>query len=261
MSATERFVELVRGPEPRLRLDEAALLVAAHRYPDLDVDAELARIDDLAAGVGPPTLDGVVAHLFAHEGFTGDRETYDDERNSFLNDVLDRRRGLPISLSILLVEVGRRLGVPLAPVSMPGHFLVRDRVDADVFVDPFDGGRLLDADGAAAIFRAAHGPGARLDPEHLLPASPRAVVARVLANLKVRYAGGRRAGDLVWVTRLRAAIPGVPVDERRDLARALAAHGRFDEAAAELDALADLVPGADAHELRHLAIGLRARLS
>jgi regulator of sirC expression with transglutaminase-like and TPR domain len=261
MSPTERLVALVRDPESRLRLDEAALLVAAHRYPDLDVDAELARVDELAAGVPEPTLDGLIAHLFGELGFAGDRETYDDERNTFLNDVLDRRRGLPISLSILAIEVGRRVGVPLAPVGMPGHFLVRDRVDPGVFVDPFDGGRLLDADGAEAIFRAAHGAHARLDPQHLLPTPPRAVVARVLTNLKVRYADARRASDLVWVTRLRAAIPGVPVDERRDLARALAARGRFAEAASELDALAELFGGDDGDELRHLAVGLRARLS
>ncbi|HSL58099.1 MAG TPA: transglutaminase-like domain-containing protein [Acidimicrobiales bacterium] len=259
MSVTARFVELVSGPESALRLDEAALLVAAHRYPELDVDAELARLDELADGVRVPTLDGLLAHLFGDLGFTGDRERYDDERNAFLNDVVDRRLGLPISLSILAIEVGRRIGVPLAPVSMPGHFLVRDRVDATVFVDPFAGGRVLDAAGAEAIFRVAHGPDARLDPEHLLPATPRAVVARVLANLKLRYAGAGRARDLVWVTRLRAAIPGVPVEERRHLSRALAAVGRFDEAAAELEALAELFPGDD--ELRHLAIGLRARLS
>ena len=261
MEASERFAAIVRGPEPALRLDEAALTIAAHRYPQLDVAAQLSRLDDLAAGCPGPTLDQLLAHLFIALGFTGDRLTYDDERNAFLNDVLDRRTGLPITLAVVTLEVGRRIGVPLAPVGMPGHFLLRDRVDPTVFIDPFAGGRIIDAEGAAALHRALHGSSAHLEPEHLAPVGGRAVVARILTNLDVRYRAAGRTADRVWVQRLLTAVPGIPVEQRRVLAGTLAALGRFDHAAAELEAAADLSAGADADALRSAARALRARLS
>ncbi len=125
MTATDAFIALVQGPENALHLDHAALLLAAHAEPGLDVGAQLDRIDDLAARCPAPTLDGVRGLLFEDMGFSGDTEYYSDPRNSLLDQVLDRRLGIPISLSVLMMEVGRRVGVPLEGVAMPGHFLVR----------------------------------------------------------------------------------------------------------------------------------------
>jgi regulator of sirC expression with transglutaminase-like and TPR domain len=257
MDTTSRFAELVVGAEDDVALDEAALLVAAHAYPDLDVDGQLDRLDALAAGCRPPTLDGLVRHLFVHEGFSGNRQAYYDPRNSYLNDVLDRRLGIPISLSIVMLAVGRRVGVPLAPVSMPGHFLVRDRVDPEVFVDPFAGGALLDRAGCEARFRALQGDEARLDPWRLEPVGAHAVLARMLANLRAIFRANGDHRSLTWVLRLRTLLPCVPDEERAELAAVLAATGRLREAAMEYDQLADRLGGdlgadyaASAHRLR-----------
>jgi regulator of sirC expression with transglutaminase-like and TPR domain len=207
MQPTDRFRELVGGDESATPLDELAFLVAAHAHPGLDVGEQLARLDDLAHQVRDPTLDGVRRLLFRDLGFAGNGDDYYDPRNSFLDSVLDRRVGLPITLSVLLMEVGRRVGVPLAGVSMPGHFLVRDKVDPEVFVDPFHGGMELDRRACRARFRQVHGPDAVFDDAFLEPVGRFAVVDRLLANLEGHAV---RRGDLamsVWVLRLRASMP------------------------------------------------------
>ena len=130
--------------------------IAAHANRGLDVDEQLHRLDDLAMGCPTPTLDGVCEHLFGVVGFQGDTEDYKHPRNSLLDVVLDRRRGIPITLSVVVMEVGRRLGLDLAGVGMPGHFLVRDRDDDDAFVDPFHQHR-LDREGAEKLFTIIHG--------------------------------------------------------------------------------------------------------
>jgi regulator of sirC expression with transglutaminase-like and TPR domain len=257
---TAQFAELMQQREPTIRLDEAALLVAAHAYPDLDVDEQRSRLDDLAERCYAPTLDALVHHLFVDERFAGNRRDYYDPRNSFLNDVIERRLGIPITLAVVAIEVGRRIGVPLAGVSMPGHFLLRDKVDPEVFVDPFQRGRFLDRAGCEAAFRRVHGPGAQLDPQFLEPVGAAAIVGRILANLKAVYRARRDREALAWVLRLRLAVPGVPVEERRELATALAADGRFDDAADELELLADQV-GTRGGEHRRTALRLRARMN
>ena len=252
-----RFRELVHGPEAALPLDEAALLVATFASPDLDVRAQLERLDELAAGVWAPTLDALRKRLFGELGFAGDDQDYYDPRNSYLDAVLDRRLGIPITLSIVLMEVGRRIGVPLDGVSMPGHFLVRDKVDPEVFVDPFARGVELDRRGAEARFHAVQGPGAVFDPAFLQPVGRRSIVTRVLANLEtVAVLRGERS-MLTWVLRLRTTLPRAEATDSRRLAKLLAASGRFDEAADVLDGLA---AGGD-EEAGTSSVRLRARLN
>jgi regulator of sirC expression with transglutaminase-like and TPR domain len=222
MEATERFRALVELPEAALPLDEAALLVAAHASPGLDVDAYLARLDDLAASCPAPTLDALVTHLFRRGGFRGNRDDYYDPRNSMLSDVLDRRLGIPITLSVLAMEVGRRLGVPLWGVNMPGHFLLRDKVDPTVFVDPFHGGRLLDAAGCARLYRRLAGAGAAWDDSWLEPVGRWSILARLLGNLTRIYQHRHQYEDLRWVMELRSALPGAGPAERAELARLMA---------------------------------------
>ncbi len=126
MDASARWSELMGFPEDAVPLDEAALLISAHANPELDVSSQLRRLDHLATQVDRGDSGGLCRVLFEQLGLRGDREHYDDPANSYLDQVLDRRRGIPISLSVLLIEVGRRCGVPLEAVGMPGHFLVRD---------------------------------------------------------------------------------------------------------------------------------------
>lgn len=264
MDATTRFARLVAGPEDVLAgaLDEAALLIAAHAHADLDVAAYIEKLDDIAAGVPHSDLDAVIDHLFRAERFAGNTESFDDPENSYLDAVIDRRLGIPITLSVVLMEVGRRVGVPLEGVGMPNRFLVRhERAAAPVFVDAFDGGVQLDAETCAKRFATEYAPGTAFDPQYLQPVGSRALLGRMLLNLKAIQLKRKSARDLAWVLRLRVAIPGVPLRERAELAQALHASGRFLEAAEVLEGAADLGTSEAAERLRSRARLLRARLN
>lgn len=261
MEATDRFRALVSRSETQVPLDEAALLIAAHAYPDLDVDDQLRQIDGLAAGCYAPTLDALVRHLFVELEFGGNRREYYDPRNSFLNDVVERRVGIPISLSVLAIVVGRRLGVPLVGVGLPGHFLLRDQVDTDVFVDPFDRGALLDRAGCERAFRRVQGEDAAFDDAFLEPVGSFTILSRMLANLRAIFAATGDHHALLWVIRLRTALPDVAPEERGELAAALAATGAFGAAADELDGLATQLGGSLGDAYAQRAAGLRARLN
>ena len=250
--AADRFAALVPDLGSSAHLDEVLLLVAAHLDPALDVEREVARLDDLAAGVAEPTFDSVRDHLYGDLGFAGDEVDYYDARNSLLPAVLDRRRGIPITLAVVVMEVGRRVGIAVEGVGMPGHFLARDPRRRERLLDPFTGS-WLDVAGCRAIFdRLA--PGAAWDDAHLRAAPPRDIVLRVLANL----AGAqRRAGDrdgLCRILDLRLRLPGASAGERRELGLLLGASGRFDEGA-------DLLEAAGADPDREAAARLRARLN
>ncbi len=259
--ASERFAELVQLPEDELPLDRACLLIAAHAYPDLDVEAELAVLDDLAAGASEASFDGWHRLLFEDLGFTGAVEDYYDPANSFLNEVVRRRVGLPITLSVVGIEIGRRLGVKLAGVGMPGHFLlVHEGGGSPVWVDPFSGGRLLDRDECEERFHLVNGASTPFLDSYLEPVGPRAILGRILANLKSIYASRGNLEALGWVYALRLSVPGTPVLERRELARVLGSSGQFVEAAETLEELAEAVPG-QADSLLAEAQALRARLN
>jgi regulator of sirC expression with transglutaminase-like and TPR domain len=260
LTATDAFIALVQGPENALALDHASFLLAAHATPRLDVSAQLDRLDALAARCPEPTLDGLRRLLFDDLGFAGDTGDYSDPRNSFLDQVLDRRLGIPISLSVLMIEVGRRIGVPLEGVGMPGHFLVRHTAAPRVLIDPFHGGRTLDADQCADLFTTLFGTTATLPASVLEGARPRVILARMLANLKRSYLDRKDPASLMWVGRLRAAIPGVDPAEMAELAQALVNFGRFGEAADALEELAH-ARGAGGQNLWEQARALRARLN
>ncbi|MBW3613792.1 MAG: transglutaminase-like domain-containing protein [Actinobacteria bacterium] len=261
--ATTRFRELVTGPAAALAaaLDEAVLLVAAHAEPGLDIPAYRARLDELAAACGAPTLDQILHRLFAVEGFRGNEDDYYDPRNSYLNEVLDRRLGIPVTLGIVMMEVARRLGVPMAGVPMPGHFLVRMEGDPPVFVDAFAGGRVLTAGECEERFHSRHGPAAPFDPAYLEPMGPYDVLSRLLANLRHIQSHRNDSHALEWVLRLRTMLPGVTVEERSERAGVLVALAQFDQAAGVLESLADEAPPSRATDLMARAKRLRARLN
>ncbi len=258
MNPTIRFAELVAGPEEELVLDEAALLIAAHARPDLDIGAELKLLDRLAAGIPEGTLAEWRRHLFVDLGYSGDLSRYHDPSNSFLDEVIRRRRGLPITLSVLGMEVGRRVGLRLQGIGMPGHFLVKG--GPDVYVDPFDGGRVLDREECVERFRAVNGPRAAFRASYLEPVGPRAILGRMLNNLNAVYAGRGDVAALTWVFELRRALPAAGPGEAREWARTLGATGRYLEAAAELEALAEAHPR-EADILEAEASAFRAHLN
>jgi regulator of sirC expression with transglutaminase-like and TPR domain len=197
-----RFTEVV-GRED-FPLDYAALLIGAWDYPQRDVDIYREQLDSIASFAAPEVTraSGGIGRaraisdcLFERLGFCGNTDDYYDPRNSFLADVLDRRTGIPISLSVLYLEVARRVGVLAQGVNFPGHFLVRVAIeDAWLFLDPFAGGRALTPADLEALLKKTTTPDAVLEPAVIAAASKRQILARMLVNLAGIYG---RQGDLV----------------------------------------------------------------
>lgn len=196
-----RFAALVA--EDDFPLDVAALLVGAWDHPGRELGSYQGQLDELAREVAPAVAaadDGaararaISAYLFGRVGFRGNTEDYYDPRNSFLTDVLDRRVGIPITLSVLYLEVARRIGVLAQGVNFPGHFLVRVAVeDAWLFLDPFGGGHPLSPAELEALLRRTTSPAAVLEPGVIAAATKRQIVSRMLVNLAGIYG---RGGDL-----------------------------------------------------------------
>jgi regulator of sirC expression with transglutaminase-like and TPR domain len=257
VDATERFTELVRRPPDEVPLDEGALLIAKHAHPDLDLAGPLAELDNLAAGVNGDTAEDVAGALFGEDGFAGNTVDYGDPRNSYLDDVLERRLGIPISLSVVMIEVGRRRGVPIYGVGMPGHFLVQRAGETDVWFDPFHGGQRLDEAGCRKLYEEMQLE-RPFTPELLRAVDARSILSRMLANLQQTFMR-RDPASLAWAVRLRLRIPELLPGERRQLAGLLGGVGRFLEAAAELDAVAADLEGEDAQQVTRDATALRSR--
>ena len=194
-------------------------------------------------------------------GFRGNPDHYYDPANSYLDHVVATRRGIPISLSVLTIAVARRQGIDLVGVGMPGHFLVRSASDPSLYVDPFGGGQVLDTAGARALFHTLHGPDAGFSQTMLTPVGPRSIVTRMLNNLVAVFAAGRDHQGRLWALRLRATVPGASLEDRAEVAAALAAVGEFAEAGRWLEALSFEAPGPVAVGYRQAADRLRSRLN
>lgn len=202
-----RFAALMASGSSSPELDELALAISGSLQAGLDEIEWLATIDQLAAECPTPTADGVARHLFHTLGFAGNAAAYYDWRNSCLDHVIASRRGIPITLSVLMIEVARRVGVRLVGVGMPAHFLVGAADDPDVFWDPFHGPDPLDRDGARELFLRVSQGSEPWRPANLAATPNREIVIRMLNNLKATFA---REGDRVRlgiVMQLRAAIP------------------------------------------------------
>jgi regulator of sirC expression with transglutaminase-like and TPR domain len=215
----ERFAGLVQRDDADIRLDEAALLIGAWEHEAFDVAPHLRALDGLAKRAAP-AIEGatspdevgraLAATLFQKLAFRGNTEAYYDPRNSFLADVIERRVGIPISLSVLYMEVARRLGLDVGGVGFPGHFLVRvDGGRAPLILDPFRGGTALDRADLEALLVRSVGPDARLDDVSLSPSPKRAILVRMLNNLAGIYGrDGDTARSLEVLERVAALDPG-----------------------------------------------------
>jgi regulator of sirC expression with transglutaminase-like and TPR domain len=239
------FRDYARTDDAGLDLLTGALLIARDAHPGLDLGQQRARVDELArplAGRGlsglPPSLQARLLsdYLYVVCGFHGAKADYYEPRNSFLNEVLDRKTGIPITLAVVYIEVARRLGVSALGVGFPGHFLVRlggrpgdpsaDR-NEPVIVDPFHQGRLLDADALGALLRRAN-VRVPLSTDMLEPAQTRHIVARMLMNLRGIYtARGDSARLLLTLDRLIDLLPDLSSEllERAKLYEQLGAPG------------------------------------
>ncbi|MDJ0767268.1 MAG: transglutaminase-like domain-containing protein [Ilumatobacter sp.] len=219
--------EVVRRVEPfriamddaGATLDEQALALSSALQPGLDVLGALTELDVLAGECPTPTRHGVMDFLFGGGAFAGDRSDYHRWQNSCLDHVLASRRGIPITLSVIGVEVARRLGVELAGVGMPGHFLIGDPDDADWFVDPFRGTVGLDRESCRGILAQL---GVAQWSEHFLDPTPhRQIIARMLNNLRRTCESRGDAVRLAIVMQARQVLPEF-ADERVEAQQALA---------------------------------------
>ena len=213
-----RFAEIMQPGRPVVPLDEAALLISSSMQPGLELVDWLTELDELADACPSSTADGVARHLFTEGHFTGNRGAYYDWRNSCLDRVIATRTGIPISLSVLMIEVARRVDVELRGVGMPAHFLVTVADESDVFFDPFDGGRRLDRAGARSLFEHVTGGQVAWSEHYLDPTSNRDIVIRMLNNLKSVFAGRSDAVRLAIVMDLRSAVPELAELEATEIA-------------------------------------------
>ena len=231
-----------------------ALLIASTDDSGVDIDGVMDNLDRMAAaassrisdsGNALQQLNAVTDLLFGVIGLSGNRDDYYDPRNSYLNHVIERRLGIPITLSLLCVEVGRRAGVPILGIGMPGHFLIRHRDESNFFVDPFNGGLLLNQDECGALLRQSAGDAVRLQSHHLDPVTPREMLARILRNLKAIY-WDREDFDrcISTIGALMAVLPDRP-EEQRDRGVVHLKAGNRRESAEDFAAYIELAPDAE----------------
>jgi regulator of sirC expression with transglutaminase-like and TPR domain len=231
-----------------------ALLIASTESHDVDIDGVLANLDRMASAASAripndgnelQQLNAVIDLLFGVIGFSGNRDDYYDPRNSYLNHVLDRRLGIPITLSLLCIEVGRRAGVPIVGIGMPGHFLIRHRDEPNFFVDSFNGGLLLSQDECGALMREAAGDAVRLEGHHLNPVTSREILSRILRNLKAIY-WDREEFDqcITTIGALMAVLPDRP-EEQRDRGVVHLKAGNHQQSAEDFTAYIEAAPNAE----------------
>lgn len=270
--ARRRFAEEVSRGEGRLHLGRAALLVAAEEEPRrCDVESCLARLEELGAeargrvaeaGAGRG-VESLNEYLFGELGFEGNAVNYYDPHNSLLHRVLERRTGIPITLSVVYMEVGRRAGLEVEGVGLPGHFIVRaaEPGEAPVLVDPFNA-RATDEDECQQRLDTIFAGQVTLGDEHLRAVGSRAIIARLLGNLKAVYAqAGLHRRALAAVERVLLLDPLNP-EERRDRGLILAQLGRLPEAVAETRSYLTQRPQApDADTVREQLQKMHSRLA
>ncbi len=261
LRAQKIFSELASLDEAVFPLDRAALALAMMEYPNLDMAHYLRKLDTLAARtevlVGTDRtpvsiLNSLNEILFVQEGLRGNNEDYFDPRNSFINQVLDRKQGIPISLSIIYIEVARRISFRIHGVGLPGHFLVK-HVDneREILVDPFNMGRILTIDNCQEILDRIYGKDVQMQPTFLLPMENRAIISRMLFNLKgIYFQKEEYHKALPVVERILMLSPGV-LTEIRDRGLLLMQASLFAEALADLEYyLANATAPEDAENIR-----------
>lgn len=249
-----RFRSLIARPQGDLRLAEGALLIAQEAYPHLDLNAYLQRLAEIGDTIkqrlemelDPRRIVAAInTHLFDELNFRGNQDNYYDPRNSFLNEVLERKIGIPITLSVVYIEIGRQVGLPIVGVGMPGHFIVQYDAHADAFwIDPFYGGTILTQADCAARVQQIYGRKVEWQDVFLTPVSDHDILRRMLGNLKGIYLQQRDySRTLSVVERLLLMTPNQPAEVRD---RGLIQHrlGNLEAAVDDLEHYLQLAPGA-----------------
>lgn len=257
-------------PDAEIDLGETALLFAAAEYPDLDLAHEVGLFDSLARAASRGATNGdsplgaanaLSRFLFDDLGFSGNQQDYYDPRNSYVNEVLKRRLGIPITLSLVYMEVGRRIGVPMVGVGLPGHFLMRHAEEPGLFVDAFHGGLLLSREECVQRFRDLTHPDEPWSDQYLAPIGKRDMLTRMLRNLKVAHLRRKDNERALFTATMLIRLRPDLAEERRDRGVVQSRLGRYEEAIEDLRGYLDQAPAsADAEAVRELVDHLKRLL-
>ncbi|MBV8884849.1 MAG: SirB1 family protein [Chroococcidiopsidaceae cyanobacterium CP_BM_RX_35] len=221
----QRFFQAVQLPDKQIDLAKAALYIAQEEYPELDPDEYLNALDTMADELQEQLpaqryplriVQSINQYLYDDLGFKGNTNNYNDPRNSFLNEVLERRTGIPITLSLVYLEIAQRINFPMVGVGMPGHFLIRpDVAEMEICVDAFNGGEVLFAEDCQKLLAKLYGEPIDLKPEFLYPVTHRQFLARMLTNLKMIYLEQQEwEKALSTVERILLLFPDLPGELR-----------------------------------------------
>lgn len=252
--ARQFFYQEIHQPDDQISLERAALYLAMEEYPELDVEAYLNALDTMAVEVEErlPTepyplriLQTINRYLYDDLGFEGNTADYYSPRNSFLNDVIDRRKGIPITLSLVYLAIAKRIDFPMVGIGMPGHFLIRPAVaDMEIFVDAFNQGEILFPQDCKDRLAQLFGQSIELQPSFLQVVTPKQFLARMLTNLKVIYLEQSNVEKaLAAIERILLLFPESP-SELRDRGILYYRLNRFTEARQDLEDYLTLVPNA-----------------
>ena len=268
----QQLQEILSGPEPEIDLGAAALTVARLEYPNLDAAHYIAKLDQLStraakrltAGASPSQIvDALNGFLFEDEGFRGDSADYYDTRNSCLNEVIDRRSGIPITLSVVYLEIARRLGLPFFGVGLPGHFVVKhDDGDQVLFVDPFGGGTILGRDGCQKLVAAVLGGPRDLSDVEFAAVEKRYIIERMLNNLHGIHVHSCQYRKAIGALDLIIALSADAADRFKERGMLYYQLRDFPRTRRDLEHYLSLRPdAADAQEVQKQLAGLRTLLA
>ncbi|WP_434688558.1 SirB1 family protein [Pseudanabaena minima] len=256
--ARQKFWQIAHTPDPDMSIDhllEGALAITWEEYPRMDLEHYREIFDRMVADLQPriaqihyplKVVQEINQYLFAKQGFRGNDSDYYDPRNSFITDVLERRLGIPLSLSLVYMVISDRLGFPMDGISFPAHFIIRPRhPDLEIFIDPYNKGEILFPEDCAAKLTQLYGYEIPLQPEYLEPVSIRRILDRLLTNLKLIYLRRREPDKaLAAIERSLMLNPDVPT-QWRDRGLICYQLDRFTEARIDLENYLQQVPYAE----------------
>ena len=245
IKARQSFSKIAGLDEDAFPLDRSALIIALEEYPELDIQLYLRKLDTFAAqaetliGIDKSPInciESINEILFVQEGLRGNHKDYYDPRNSYLNAVLDRRLGIPITLSIIYIEVARRIGFKIDGMGVPGHFLIKHIAqDRDIIIDAFEMGRILTLNDCQELIDEIHNGAVTLNASLLQPMEKRAIITRMLYNLKGIYTQKEEHQKaLAIIDKILALNPWTP-SEMRDRGLLYMETSLFAKALADLE--------------------------
>lgn len=261
--ARQHFYHEINQPDQQIDLAKAALYIALEEYPEIEIDAYMNALDTMADDVSvllpaepyPLRIIQVLnQYLFSDLAFSGNTEHYYDPDNSYLNQVIEQRTGIPITLSLLYLEVSRRVEFPMVGIGMPGHFLIRPaQEDIEIYVDPFNQGEVLFTQDCEDRINQLFNGTVDFRPEFLEPVSSKQFLARMLNNLKTIYLHkGEMSKVLAAIDRILMLFPDTPY-EQRDRGLIYYQTGRWIEARQDLENYLNHAPQArDANLIQQL---------